>query len=112
MRASGIDLSFTPRRATTAYTEELDGECVILDEAGNRLHHLNASATIAWACFDGSGTLAEIAHDLANEFGTDPGATADDVLALAHELGHQGLLDGIDPDPDPDPGSAPGDEVQ
>jgi len=112
MRAADIDMSFTPRRATTAYTEELDGECVILDEAGNRLHHLNASATIAWACFDGSGTLAEIAHDLASELGTEPGATADDILALAHALGRQGLLDGIDPDPDPEPGSASGDEVE
>ena len=97
-----------PAGATTAHTEELDGECVILDEAANRLHHLNASATIVWACFDGTGTLDEIAHDLASEFGTDPGATAEDVLTLARELGHQGLLDGIDPDPE----SAPADEVE
>lgn len=108
MRAAEIDASFTPCRATTAYTEVLDGECVILDERANRLHHLNATATVVWTCFDGTGTVTEIAADLATEFAADPATTEADVLALARELGARGLLVGVEPEP----GSGPGDEVE
>lgn len=103
MRAADIDMSFVPRRAVTTVTEELDGECVILDEAGNRLHHLNPTATVVWACFDGSGTVAEIAVDFAAELGTDLATTEADVLALARELGAAGLLADVEPDPEPEP---------
>ncbi|MBM3660657.1 MAG: PqqD family protein [Actinobacteria bacterium] len=100
MRAADIDTTFVPRRSAAAWTEELDGECVILDEAGNRLHHLNATATVAWTCFDGTGTLAEIAADLAEEFDADAATAAADLLTLARDLGAAGLLDGVAPDPD------------
>lgn len=106
MRAADIDPSFVPRQAPTAYTEELDGEAVVLDEAAARLHHLNASATLAWTCFDGSGTVTEIARDLAAEFRTDPSATEQQVLALARELGAHGLLAGVEPDAPADDGLA------
>ena len=79
---------------------ELDGEAVILDEARTRLHHLNPSATVVWACCDGSATVAELARDVAAEFGTDPDAARVEVLALARELGAAGLLAGVDADTD------------
>jgi hypothetical protein len=102
VRAADLDLSSVPRRSAAAWTEVLDGEAVILDQAGNRLHHLNPTATVAWTCFDGTGTLADLAADLAHEFATDPSTTAADVVALARELGAAGLLEGVEPDPDPD----------
>jgi len=102
MRAADIDASFRPRRTASAHTEEIDGECVILDERANRLHHLNATATVAWICFDGSGTVAEIAADLAAEFGTEPHTTEADLVALARELAAEGLLAGVEPDPGPE----------
>jgi len=99
VRAADIDLSFVPRRSAATCTEELDGECVILDEAAALMHHLNATATVVWTCFDGSGTLAEIAADLARGFGTEVDRTQAQVLDLARDLGAVGLLDGIDPEP-------------
>ena len=57
MRAADIDARFVPRRPDDSCTEELDGECVILATTAGRLHHLNASASIVWSCFDGSGTM-------------------------------------------------------
>jgi len=97
VEAAKIDRSFVPVRAPAAYTVELDGEAVVLDEDRNRLHHLNHSATLVWACFDGSGTIDEIAHDLADAFGSSPEPVKVDVLALAQELGGEGLLEGVDP---------------
>jgi hypothetical protein len=85
-----------PRRAAAAYTVELDGEAVVLDEERNRLHHLNPMATLVWACFDGIGTIDEIAVDVAGAFTSDPDDVAVDILTLARELGAEGLLDGVD----------------
>jgi hypothetical protein len=98
MRAAEIDRSFAPQRAAAAYTVELDGEAVVLDEAQNRLHHLNPMATLVWSCFDGSGTIDEIAVDLASAFASVPDVVAVDVLKLAQELGSEGLLAGVDQD--------------
>ena len=100
VRAADIDPSSRPRRADAAYTVELDGEAVILDEERNRLHHLNHTAALVWACFDGSGTITEIAHDVAAEFDSPSDAVVGDVVALARELGAEGLLAGVDHDPD------------
>jgi hypothetical protein len=108
MRAADIDVAFAPRHSERACTEVLDAECVILDEAANRLHHLNASATIAWTCFDGHSSVAEIAADLATAFGTDPAGVEADVLALARDLGAQGLLAGVEPDPERGPDARSG----
>jgi hypothetical protein len=101
MRAAEIDRTFVPRRAAAAYTVELDGEAVILDEDRNRLHHLNPMATLVWACFDGTGSIDEIAADLARAFTSEPTQVARDVLELARDLGSEGLLDGVDDDKPP-----------
>jgi hypothetical protein len=100
MRATEIGRSFVPKRSDAAYTVELDGEAVVLDEARNRLHHLNPTATLVWACFDGSGTIDEIASDLASAFASAPNDVATDVLDLAHQLGAEGLLEGVEHEPD------------
>ena len=100
MKASEIDHGFVPAQAEAAYTVELDGEAVVLDEARNRLHHLNPTATLVWACFDGTGSIDEIARDLADAFASSPEAVSIDVLTLAQELGAEGLLVGVDHDPE------------
>ena len=97
MRAADIDRTFAPRRADAAYTIELDGEAVVLDEARNRLHHLNPTATLVWSCFDGVGTIEDIAADLADAFESSEDDMHLDVLTLARELGAEGLLEGVDP---------------
>ena len=98
MRALEIDRWFVPAQAETAYTVELDGEAVVLDEVRNRLHHLDPIATLVWACFDGAGSIEEIARDLADAFASSPDAVSVDVLNLAQELGAEGLLVGVDPE--------------
>jgi hypothetical protein len=109
MRAAEIDRAFVPKRAAAAYTVELDGEAVVLDEDRNRLHHLNPTATLVWACFDGSGTIDEIAADLADAFASTTDDVAVEVLGLARDLGSEGLLDGVEHDgPERDAQGCPG----
>jgi hypothetical protein len=99
--ADDLGPDFVPRRAPSTHTVEIDGEAIVLDEEQNRLHLLNASATVVWTCCDGSGTLAEIAHDLADTVDRPADQLVSELVALARTLGAEGLLDGVSPDPGP-----------
>ena len=99
--AADLGPDFVARRAPSTHTVEIDGEAIVLDEHQNRLHLLNASATLVWTCCDGSGTLAEIAHDLAVAVDSTPQQLVTEVVALARTLGAEGLLDGVAAAPGP-----------
>ena len=99
--AADLGPDFVAVRAPKTHTVEIDGEAIVLDEEQNRLHLLNASATIVWNCCDGSGTLTEIAHDLADAVGAPPEQLVSELVTLARTLGAEGLLDGVSADPGP-----------
>jgi hypothetical protein len=86
--------------------EELDGETVIYDERTGLLHLLDQVATVVWGCFDGEGTLGELADELSEAFGTDAARVGADVVALVERLEGDGLLEGTEP-----PQTAAGDPV-
>src|SRR5439155_18371566 len=90
-----IDESFVPRPRSTVATAELDGEAVIYSEETQSMHLLNPTATVVWACFDGSGPLGELITDLADAFGVDEDLIRGDVLDLARVVGGKGLLEGV-----------------
>jgi Coenzyme PQQ synthesis protein D (PqqD) len=85
-----IDESFVARRTGTAHTVEVDGEAVLLNDG--RLHLLNATGALVWACFDGEGTIAEIAADISEGLGVPYDTVLEDTLTVARELGTEGLL--------------------
>jgi hypothetical protein len=95
VRAIDLDEQFVPRQRPSTYTVEIDGDAIVLDEEQNRLHLLNATGALVWACCDGSGTLAEIAADLSAVAAIPPAEVTADVLALARTLGREGLLVGV-----------------
>src|SRR5262249_20718451 len=84
-----IDETFVARRAGTAHTVEVDGEAVLLNDG--RLHLLNATGTLVWACFDGEGTIAEIAADISDGLGVPYETVLDDTLAVPRDLGTERL---------------------
>lgn len=100
--AGDIGEGFAPHVRASVAGVELDGETVLLDDESGAMHTLNPTATVVWSCFDGSGTVAEIAADVADAYGADPTTVTSDVLELARALGRQGLLVGVAPDPDPE----------
>jgi hypothetical protein len=85
-----IDEGFVARRAVSAHTVEVDGEAVLLNDG--RLHLLNATGALVWACFDGEGTIAEIAADISKGLGVPYKTVLEDTLTVARELGAEGLL--------------------
>jgi hypothetical protein len=95
MAPDQIDESFVPRPRSTVATAELDGEAVIYSEETQSMHLLNPTATVVWACFDGSGPLSELIADLSEAFGVEQDVIRRDVLDLAREVGSKGLLEGV-----------------
>ncbi|MGH9073406.1 MAG: HPr-rel-A system PqqD family peptide chaperone, partial [Acidimicrobiales bacterium] len=97
--AASIDGSFVAVAKPSVASVELDGEGVLYDEEAGASHLLNATATAVWSCLDGSGTLDEIAAELADAFGADAQTVRHDVIALVQQFGRQGLLVGIAAEP-------------
>ena len=90
-----IDELFAPARAATTYSVEIDGEAVLLDEQENRLHLLNHSAALLWACFDGHAAVGELATELSEELRVPYDIVLADTLAIVRHLGDEGLLEGV-----------------
>jgi Coenzyme PQQ synthesis protein D (PqqD) len=90
-----IGADFVPTRAHSVYTVEIDGEAVLLEEVANRLHHLNHTATLLWACFDGHASAGELAAEICEELGLPYETVLADTVAVLRELGSEGLLDGV-----------------
>lgn len=74
---------------------EIDGESVLYDQRSGALHHLDTTATLVWAYLDGSDPLRDVAVELAQAAGAPVDVVERDVVALAHDLGRRGLLDGV-----------------
>jgi hypothetical protein len=90
-----IDEVFVPERATAVYTVEIDGEAVLLDEAANRIHHLNHSAALLWLCFDGHATVHDLAVELSEELDAPYATLLAETTTVVRHLGREGLLAGI-----------------
>lgn len=96
-RTRPVDASFVPHPSATVHAVEIDSEAVLLDEAENRLHHLNPTATLVWACLDGHASIAEIATDLSAELGAPYDSVLADTIAAVGMFGDEGLLIGVAP---------------
>ena len=104
--ADAVDATFVPRQSRFVASVELDGEAVLYDSITHALHVLNPSASVLWACFDGSGTIAELADDLAEAYRADRAIVLDDTVATVRQLGRAGLLVGIAREGESEPTSA------
>jgi Coenzyme PQQ synthesis protein D (PqqD) len=86
-----------PAHAWAVHTVEVDGEAVLLDERSGRLHLLNPSGALVWACFDGVSSIAEIVDDISDELGAPRDVVLADTLAVTRELADEGLLANVEP---------------
>jgi hypothetical protein len=71
-------------------TEELDGELLVYDLAGDTAVHLNETAALVWRSCDGHRTVAELATLLAQHQGGP--ADEDIVLMALDNLADHGLI--------------------
>ena len=90
-----LGADFAPTRGAAVYTIEIDGDAVLLDEAANRLHHLNHTAALLWACFDGHARARELAAEICEELDLPYESVLVDTVTIVRELGAEGLLEGV-----------------
>lgn len=81
-----------PRLRPDLVVEEVDGEAVVLDPRGDRLHRLNAIATEVVRHCDGSGRVSAIIDRVAGRRGSDRPALDDEVREVLHALAELELL--------------------
>jgi hypothetical protein len=95
IEAEAIDADFVAVARSDVTSVELDGELVLYDDAARVMHRLNPTASMLWACLDGSGSLAEIAADVASAYGADVVQVCSDLVAASRHLGRMGLVVGV-----------------
>jgi coenzyme PQQ synthesis protein D (PqqD) len=91
-RRDVIDQTLVPVRSAAVYAVEIDGEAVLLDQDNGRLHLLNATGALVWACLDGVSTLGEIVADLSAGLDVPYSDALADSMAIVRDLGEKGLL--------------------
>jgi hypothetical protein len=93
--AAAITATSVPVRSAAAFVVELDGEAVVLDEAANRLHLLNRTATLVWNCLDGDVDVSGLAQEIADVIELPYERVFEETIAVVRDLGSQGLLEGF-----------------
>jgi len=96
-RRAKVDERFVPARREAVDTVNVDGEVVLLDKASGRLHLLNGTGALVWACFDGESSLGEIVTDISDELGMSRDVVLADTVAISRHLGREGLLANVEP---------------
>ena len=70
----------------------VDGETVLLDREGDRVHQLNATASFVWSKLDGSTSPHDVAAAVAEAFEVEAETAARDVAALLDQFRKLNLL--------------------
>jgi PqqD family protein of HPr-rel-A system len=73
---------------------QIEGEAILYDPEAVRLHHLNPSAALIFQLCDGSGTVKELARDIAEELGLPQDDITRQVRRVVEHFKHSGILDG------------------
>jgi hypothetical protein len=69
-----------PVVADNLIVREIDDEIVILSEAGDQIHSLEATAAFLWKCIDGSTTIQALAEKLCREYDVTVEQVREDVM--------------------------------
>lgn len=92
MHASEIGPEFIPTIASGVGLLDIADETLAIQSESGRVHVLDGNAGLLVRCFDGSGTIREIATDIADGFGAPREMVESDAVALAQSVGSVGLL--------------------
>ena len=90
-----IDEGFIPIARPEVAGVDLEGEGLLYDEDRGSWHLLNPTAMVIWRFCDGSGSVKELAADLAEAYGADLETVQAGTLEAVRQLGREGLLNGV-----------------
>lgn len=93
--AADLDLDSVVRPRQTVEVFPLEDGAVLLDTRTGATVSVDPLGTLIWSVLDGTGTLGEIAADLADVFQAPPDQVEGDLLTLARTLGAVGMFEGV-----------------
>ncbi len=97
----GVPMDYVPRRHADVLELDLEDGLILYDRDSSLVHHLNPSARIVWFLCDGSASVRQLAQEIGDEYGLDPGPIRSQIADLVAELDAVGLLEdaGVTPEP-------------
>jgi hypothetical protein len=81
-----------PSKRQGLHVREIEGETVVLDPRGERMHNLNATAAFIFHEVDGVRTVEEICEAVADAFDVPAPTAEKDTRALLAELARLGII--------------------
>ncbi len=81
-----------PRVRPDLTARTVDGESVVLDKAGGRVHQLNTTASFVWSKLDGRTPPDDVVAAVAEAFDVKTETAARDVSALLEQFRALNLL--------------------
>ena len=94
-RTESIETDITedrPQHRSDVKIRDVEGELVVLDLEGKRVHQLNPTARHIWNQCNGQQSIADIIEQLCESFDIDRVTAEKDVTALVRQLKEAGLL--------------------
>jgi len=85
--------TFFPKRRPDLTVRIIDGEAVILDRNGGRVHQLNQTATFIWNQCDGQVTVENIAGQFAQSYDVDVEVATRDIRDIIEKFRELELVD-------------------
>lgn len=90
---SSAKTSFLPKRRSDLNVRMIDGEAVVLDRNGGRVHQLNQTASFIWNQCNGQVTIEDIAGQLAHAYDVDVEVATKDIRDAIEKFRELNLLD-------------------
>ena len=82
-----------PRPRPDLNARSVDGESVVLDRSGGKVHQLNATASFIWSKLDGRTSPRELAAAVVDAFDVEPETADHDVAVLLDQFRTLDLLE-------------------
>ena len=90
---ASVTLAARVRPSAEVLTQEVGGEAVLLDLAGERYFGLDPVGTRIWALLAQAPVLEQVHAILCEEFQAEPARIETDLLALVQQLAAAGLVE-------------------
>lgn len=90
--ANSVTLAQRYTRSPDVLSQEVGGEAVLLDLAGEQYFGLNPVGLRVWELLASPSSLQDVHTHLCAEFDADPARIQDDLLAVATAMLEAGLL--------------------
>jgi hypothetical protein len=83
---------YTPVRSSEVLELDMGDGVILYNHDGDLVHHLNPSAGLVWQLCDGQGTVADLGHEIAQEYGVAEPTVREQLGTLIAEFDTLGLV--------------------